>query len=584
MVAESGETFSVLMVENDRHFMHLVKKSLQDCILFPSSVEQADTIRQAIDKVKKKPYHILLIEHEEDRKNDLELLQEIREAPHKLPFILMTPVRDQNMVKRAKELGAADLIIKNESRFRDLARKIAESYLKFHDTNGHDKDGDKILTQIRASSAHLFAPVRDSDSEEQMLAIRDGLTGLYNHSYLHERVAKEFSRGLRYAYPISCILIDIDHFKQINEREGYQAGDKLLKECASLLFKTCRVSDLIARFGGEEFAIHLPHEHYDGARRLAERLRRNFENHVFLEDSLKLRLTISVGISSFPDDSMSGRCELLNFATQALHRSKALGRNRITMYKDIMLAVDETLPKLKISESQISEFQHRLTEITDAARSAYIDASKALITALESKDSFTVGHAAHCAKYAFMVAESLGMPPDEAEMVEHAALLHDIGKICIPDQILLKPGKLTLEEYEVMKQHSYLGYRILRPIKFLQPESLLVLHHHEWFNGEGYPCRLKGNEIPLGSRIISVADTYDTIRSAGARYKNTAGVLEAVNELIAYAGIQFDPEIVRVFVLILQKLNELPADAAYNQKHLEEVLKAASPGFQPPPA
>jgi response regulator RpfG family c-di-GMP phosphodiesterase len=169
------------------------------------------------------------------------------------------------------------------------------------------------------------------------------------------------------------------------------------------------------------------------------------------------------------------------------------------------------------------------------------------------------------------VAAALGLGVDDAEIVQHAALLHDIGKICIPDEILLKPSRLTFAEFETMKQHSYLGYKILKPIKFLREEAQYVLHHHEWFNGEGYPCHLKGEDIPLGSRIISVIDSYDTMRTAGARYKDTCGVENAVNELIACSGTQFDPEVVKAFIEVLKSRGELTSPT-YHADRLEKII------------
>ena len=273
---------------------------------------------------------------------------------------------------------------------------------------------------------------------------------------------------------------------------------------------------------------------------------------------------------------MKQRGDLLIFADQAMSRSKAAGRNSVTLYKDIVPVFGDTIPTLQISEEKIVDFQRRMMEISTTARRAYTEASKALIMAMENKDRYTVGHSGSCARYALQVAEAMGIPGDESEVVQHAALLHDVGKICIPNDILLKPGRLTLTEFETMKQHPYMGYKILKPIKFLQQEAVLVLHHHEWFNGQGYPCRLKGNEIPLGARIIAVIDTYDTMRQAGGRYKKTCTVDSAVNELIACSGVQFDPQVVKVFIDILKSRGEI-TDAQYNLARLEEILKTTTP-------
>ncbi|MCM8775107.1 MAG: diguanylate cyclase [Candidatus Omnitrophica bacterium] len=565
MEFDSSQRVSILIVENDRNVFDRLKKTLEEDSRFPAAVDDAATFEQACQKLKRGSYDILLVDQELEGRSGLVLLDELQRNNLNLPFVLMTPVWDDRLVREAMKRGVADVLVKDEREFQNLAEKLQRSYQKFRKGWHNSGEVDLVFKDLELSLG------RDNEKKSANLAIRDEITHLYNHSYIQERIVQEFSRAVRYQYPISCLLVDIDHFKAINENLGYRIGDSILRECAGLLFENCRLSDLIARYGGGEFAVLLPHINYEGAFDLAKRLLRAFSEHVFLENTEDINFTISIGISSFPEDSMSSRCELLAYASQALCRSKAAGRNRVTMYRDIVPALEGVLPNLKLSEEKIMEFQRRLTEISDYARRAYIEASKALIVALESKDRFTAGHASSCAKYSIEVAESMGMDMDEAEVVEHAALLHDIGKICIPDSILLKPAKLTFQEYEVMKQHPYLGYKILKPIKFLQEEAILVLHHHEWFNGEGYPCRLAGNEIPLGARIIAVIDSYDTMRIAGGRYKKTMLVEDAVNEIINCTGTQFDPEVVNVFIEGLKRRKELRGED-YDRKQLEKIV------------
>ena len=172
-----------------------------------------------------------------------------------------------------------------------------------------------------------------------------------------------------------------------------------------------------------------------------------------------------------------------------------------------------------------------------------------------------------------MVAKEMGLSDDEVRVIEHAALLHDIGKISISDEVLMKPEAYTHEEYEKMSVHPVLGYQIVKPIKFLAEEALIILHHHEWYNGEGYPHRLKGREIPLGARVVAVLDAYDTMRVAGGGYKRTLSCEEAVRELIEHAGTQFDPEVVLHFVHALIKRGDLNS-GAYNRQKLERSIKA----------
>jgi diguanylate cyclase (GGDEF)-like protein/putative nucleotidyltransferase with HDIG domain len=494
----------------------------------------------------------------------LEFLEEVRRQRISMPFVLMTPVEDDGLVRKAVQAGVADVVVKSDSEYRNLIVKIHSSYRSFY---GLDFEASRASGLREAPAGELSRDQRTSAG-----AVKDELTGLFNHSYLHERVVYEFSKATRYRYPISCLMIDIDHFKSINEENGYGVGDRLLKQCAGLLFEQCRLGDIIARYGGEEFAVLLPHIDYMGALDLARRLRKVFAKHPFIVDDKDVSLTISIGISSFPEDPVKRRGELLSFADSALFQSKTSGRNRVSLYREMTPVVLEDMPEIKVPQEKIVEFQRRMSESAEVARRSYIEASTTLIKVLESKDAFTAGHAARCAKYAKEVAETLGMSIDDVEIVQHAALLHDIGKICIPDEILLKPARLTFSEYEAMKQHSYLGYKILKPIKFLREESQYVLHHHEWFNGEGYPCHLRGGDIPLGSRIISVVDSYDTMRTAGGRYKSTCNADHAVNELISCAGTQFDPEVVRAFVEILKARGEVPENQAVSER-LDKIVR-----------
>ncbi len=557
----AAEIFSVLLLEKDADSLHLIRRSLEVNRQFLSCVDQVATCDEAFRRLRERSYHLLLFDAQSEPEMS-SMLGEMDRLHIKIPFVLMTDVRDDELVRKAIKAGASDFIVKSESQFQELAQKLKACYVKFHANR-------KGIREFREN----LSKIAEVPSPADRASVKDNLTGLYNHSYLHDRIVREFSAAQRYNYPLSCLMIDLDHFRMVNEKHGYRVGEEILKQAAELLFDNCRLSDCVARYGGEEFAVMLPHVSYEGALELANRLRSIFASHTFFVDEENIQLTLSIGVTAFPEDKMKTRGDLLLFAEQALSRAKTTGRNSVCVYRDMEPILGEAFSSLKISEDQIVEFQRRLTEISITARKAYTEASKALITALEHKDRYTVGHASSCARYALHVAEAMGLPTEEAEVVQHAALLHDIGKICIPDSILLKTGRLTLTEFETMKQHPYFGYKILKPIKFLQQEAVFVLHHHEWFNGEGYPCKLKGYEIPLGARIISVIDTYDTMRAACARYKKTTTVTEAVKELIAYSGIQFDPEVVKAFIEVLKSRGDLSADSPCDFAKLEEVIQ-----------
>lgn len=565
-MVKENKRFSVLLVKKELQDFDFLKRSLEQNRIFPSRIDLVPNFEEALHKLKQRNYHLLLLESELEEETQSEL-QEIQKHKIGIPFVLLLPVKDEQILRQAYRSGVADVMIKSEHQFHELAEKLRNSYQSFHSAKEKRRN---ILPEFSA----------EFQAEAPALSVRDEMTGLYTHAYLYERVVKEFSRASRYGYPLSCIMMDLDDFKKVNESFGYLAGEKLLKEFADLLFENCRMSDFVARYSGKEFCMVLPHSGYEGAKELAARLKKTAEEHIFLKGGQDARITLSIGIAAYPEDVMTQRADLIRFAAEALLHSKSQGRNHLTLYKDVIPAVLEDLPSLHISEDKIEGFQRRMGEINNSFRRAYQEASKTLIMALESKDKHTVGHSASTAKYSFWVAQAMGLNRDEAESVRLGTLLHDVGKICIPDSILLKPGRLTMAEFEVIKQHAFLGYKMLKPIKFLQQEALVVLHHHEWFNGEGYPCRLKGSEIPLGARIAAVTDSFDTIRTAGGRYKRTVTMEEAVNELIACAGTQFDPEVVKAFIGVLKARGEMVTDQ-YNEAHLNSLLNISAPQNSP---
>lgn len=563
MQTNTGQAFSILIIENNPDFLCLLKQALEQEVSMPLNIDSAINASQGLQKFQDNHYQLVLVEMDLEDKNGLELIHEALKIKKDIPLILMAAKRDPAFESNEKE-DYADLIVKNECHFHEMAERLKPFFQTSESSPLRDRR--KNLMKSTSYFRENFASGRNAQDE---------LTGLYNHGYLQERVQQEFQLAVERNYPVACLMIDIDHFSTYNDSRGYGAGDKLLKECGRLILNNCRLTDFCARYGGEEFAVLLPEVTYETAKAIAERMRDSIAKHLFVSLGDPVSLTVSIGVSSFPGDGLPEKCELLNYAQRALYRSKTGGRNKVTLYRDIVPVMSGDLPHLKISDDKILEFQKKLSEVSDSARRSYLEASKTLIVALETKDRFTAGHGASCAKYSTQVALAMGLSEEEAEVVGHGALLHDIGKLCIPDSILLKPGKLTFSEYETMKQHPYFGYKILKPIKFFQEEAVVVLHHHEWFNGEGYPCRLKGNEIPLGARIVAVVDSYDTIRIAGGRYKKTMTVEDTVNELIACSGNQFDPNVVKAFISVLKDRRELLTDN-YNKEQLEVLIQKAA--------
>ncbi len=559
----------ILVVEDNLDHALLIKNALSIWAKDKGiKVEMVSSVEVGIDKLSDPNFELIVTDYRLPDKTGMEFMEEIKKRKFNLPVILMTAMGDEHLAVNALKSGFIDYLVKADISFKELPRIIENAYEKFI-----NQESEKKLKEQLANKNSQLLTINQKLTE---LSIRDELTNLYNHRYFQERMSEEYARATRYHYPLSCLMIDIDYFKAVNDAHGHPVGDQVLKGLGNFLIAHLRQSDTVARYGGEEFCVLLPHVGYEGAYVLAERLRKKMMEETYqTEAGASVKITISIGVSSYPEDPVDRKETLLFYADKALYRAKGNGRNRVYIYRELIKEYTDQIPELKFSDEKVYEFRQRLFDVSEMAKRAYIEATRALINALESKDPHTMGHAARVGHYSATVAKEVGMGEEDIRIIEHAGLLHDIGKISISDEILLKPGAYTHEEYEKMKDHPVLGYQIVKPIKFLSEEALIILHHHEWFNGEGYPHRLKGKEIPIGARIVSVLDAYDTMRAAGGRYKRTLNCEEAVRDLIIHSGTQFDPEVVHHFINMLIKRGDLNP-TAYDRRKLERAFKTAA--------
>ena len=561
----------LLIVEDDENHAIIIQKALEAWARdHHAKLELVSTVSDAIAKLASSgPFDVILTDFRLPDSTGVDFLDRLKREGLKVPVLLMTSAGDELLAVNSLKSGFMDYIVKSEGAFRDLPVTIEAAYERFSSQEQEKKLRDEI--------AEKNVELRTVNEKLAEVSIRDEVTSLYNHRYLQEQLTDEFARATRYHHSLSCLMIDIDHFKTINDTFGHLAGDRVLQDLGRFLSTFLRQGDLVARYGGEEFVILLPHVGYEGAGHLAERLRKRVMELPFTEGSSsnKMQVTVSIGVSSYPEDAVDRKDTLVFYADKALYRAKGAGRNRVYLYRDMTKDYTAKIPELKFNDEKVHEFRRRLFDVSEMAKRAYIEATKALINALEAKDPHTMGHAARVGYYSALIAKEMGLGEDDVRIIEHAGLLHDIGKICIADEILLKPGPYTHQEYEKMKMHPVFGYQIVKPIKFLSEEALIILHHHEWYNGEGYPHRLKGREIPLGARIVSILDAYDTMRAAGGRYKRTTTCEEAVREVVEHAGTQFDPTAALHFVQVLIKRGDLDG-RTFDQQKLKESLRSAA--------
>ena len=355
----------------------------------------------------------------------------------------------------------------------------------------------------------------------------DGLTELYNHRYFCDTLMEKVKSGERNNKPVSMIFLDIDYFKQYNDTHGHQQGDYVLKKIGETIKSSIRSEDIAARYGGEEFAILLPDTSEEQALSIAEKLREKIECKYFEGEETQPgnKITASIGVSVYPDKAKND-VELIKSADDALYRAKFFNKNRVEAYTSIL---DEI--KKNIDEKDIE----------------LVASIKTLISVINAKDKYTYGHVERVVSYCRIIADKLKLNKKSREILIYGAYMHDIGKINISKEILLKKMKLTSEEWEELKQHPVNGVEIIQSVESLQDISPLILYHHERYDGNGYPSGLKGEAIPYLARVLTVVDSFDAMTS-NRPYNNRKTCEEGLIEIERCAGTQFDPEIAKAFI------------------------------------
>ncbi|MDD4781279.1 MAG: HD-GYP domain-containing protein, partial [Tissierellia bacterium] len=313
---------------------------------------------------------------------------------------------------------------------------------------------------------------------------------------------------------------------------GHTAGDVVLRMIGDIFKKSVRENDIVARYGGEEFAIILPNTSEEEAVVLGDRIRDTIENTYFEgeENQPNGKITISAGVSCYPDKAKNKK-ELINMADDALYRAKFFNKNRVESYYSV-------LEELK------SDIDERHIDL--------ISSIKTLISVINAKDRYTYAHTDRVVIYCELMANYLGLSEKDKKKLRYGAYLHDIGKIQISKDILIKKAKLTEEEWEILKAHPQNGIDIVKPVEALIDVLPLIHHHHERHDGTGYPDKLKGEDIPYLVRILSVADSFDAMTS-NRPYHDRKSYDEAIQELKLCSSTQFHPETVIEFINMLEE-------------------------------
>ncbi len=368
-------------------------------------------------------------------------------------------------------------------------------------------------------------------------ATTDLLTGAGSRGSLLDRLFDEVDRAARYGRPLSIAFIDLDRFKSVNDTYGHEAGDVVLRSVAGALRENLRSTDFLGRYGGEEFVLVLPETTVAEASAVAEKLRLFvLSQSVHVANGTSITISVSIGIAGGLGKALRAE-DLIRDADAAMYAAKSLGRNQTYVFEEPNDGA--RIPRAPISPAG----RHRAAEVGNAARRA---AEASLAGVISPLPHYRGKPSSLIAAIAVSMARELGLPPSEVERIRVASLLHDIGKVGVPEQILEKPGPLDTEEWQSVVQHPQIGQVIIDEVAALQDAGAIILHHHERFSGHGYPHGLHGTEIPLGARIVAIADAYDAMVH-DRPYKRAISHADAVAELRRFAGPQFDPSLVELF-------------------------------------
>lgn len=363
-------------------------------------------------------------------------------------------------------------------------------------------------------------------------SITDELTKLYNHRHFYETVTLLLKDETLHS--ASLAIVDIDQFKIYNDLYGHSAGDKALKRIAAIIEEHTPKEALISRYGGEEFGIYYPNYTRQELQTAIEEIRKAVENKFLLSTEIKEFLTVSVGASLYKEhgDNLE---DVIARAFDSVNHCKQSGRNKSIIYSE--------------TEQRLDQVQKN---VQDKIKEAYLSSTYALAATIDAKDHYTFGHSNNVAEISVALAKEINVKESDIETIRNAGLLHDIGKVGIPESVLLKRGYLSDQEMETMRSHVVQSINIIKHIPNLVDTIPIIISHHERYDGGGYPRGISGENIPLLGRVICIADSFDAM-TTDRPYRKGLSLDQALFELKKNAGTQFDPVLVEHFIEMVNK-------------------------------
>ena len=427
-------------------------------------------------------------------------------------------------------------------------------------------DSNINLFTLIANYCALYLHNTELLEQTNKYANTDTLTTLYNHRGFQEVLSAELQKAENNHTNLSIIMFDVNNISKINKEFGHAKGDEVIKLLAEKVKQNIRSNDKAGRYGGDEIAVILPDTNTADAKYLAEYI--TYCLSCCFVDAVG-PVKVSVGIATYPECSRDQE-KLLILAEQAMYISQAKG------YKEGMSAIISSADFNFWDDAALNSFAeivakrhaqlginfeeelvHKFNNEKIISQNHLWEMANSLAAAIDAKDPYTKGHSTSVSRYSEALARAINLPEDEVQRISLGALLHDVGKIGIPENVLKKPGKLDDDEWQIMKQHPVIGAeKVLAPNEALRDLIPMVKYHHEHVDGSGYPEKLKGEEIPLAARIVAVADTFHALIS-DRPYRKGMSVEKACEILKEGAGKYWDSDLIRHFIAIAPSLSTI---------------------------
>lgn len=506
---------NLLLVDDDPADRKLTELALKDGLHNTSLlIQTAETLAQCLHCLKNNPIDLVLLDLGLPDSKGIVTVDKVRQTFHNIPIIVLTGLSDEEAGVDAIRKGAIDYVTK-----------------PFNQTGLRTRIG--IALQIIELQQKLI-----------QLANTDELTNLANRRHFFDILDREVLRSKINGTDLSVLMLDIDHFKSANDTYGHRGGDDILHQMGQVLKENIYPLDVVARYGGEEFIILMPSTSPVKAGQAASRLRKVIDQSQWKVGDHQISITVSIGLASIDSYNLVSSYDIVEKADEALYAAKRRGRNCVVCWDEVYNEPEDDTADNRMYH----ELQKKVNSLVRQLHSHALGTISAFTRALDMvvKEPYLHRHGVNVSIYAAALAKELSLSGELCERIGNAALLQDIGKIAIPVQILKKTEPLMPEESNIIKQHPLAAAKILEPIGLFHLELQIIKYHHERFDGTGYPAGLKAREIPIGARILALADAFDAITSEH-NYRKPKNLFDTLVEINSSSGTQFDPEVVEAF-------------------------------------